>query len=60
MERTNKQKKVIILYFVIFLLGIFATSLLFFYYLLPDIKEIEEIKNSTYETFTKVNAIKNK
>jgi hypothetical protein len=60
MERTEKQKKVIILYFIIFLLGIFAMCPLFFYWLLPDIKEIEEIKKSTYETFNKINTIKNR
>jgi hypothetical protein len=57
MEKTEKQKRLIIIHLTAFLLAVLVIFGLFFFYLFPNIREIQEIKNSAYNTFTDLNTI---
>lgn len=57
MERTKKEENLIITYFVIFLILLIWVLIVFFSYIFPNIKRIEEIKDESlnvYETFVRV------
>ncbi|MDR1945362.1 MAG: hypothetical protein LBQ59_04835 [Candidatus Peribacteria bacterium] len=60
MERTKKQKKLIIVHLSVFVLFMLVIGIFSYLYLLPNIKEIQGIKNSTYATFIDINMIEKK
>ena len=59
MERTKKEEKLIVTYFWIFLILLIAMIIIFFSYIYPKIKKVEQIKNETQYIYQDVARIQN-